>query len=1433
MPRDAFSQLIAEVRQGAIDLDTARLRAAALPKTDDLLHCAFDALAEIDRAKSLEFRGDLAAAELCVAAVAGHEDSEFEVLSAHTLGRLHLQSGNTEAAYRHVDRAERLCRERADRGKLSAVLGTRGGLYLLTGDHAKALEAYDESYRLALEFENRASAASSAFGKARALAELGRTKEALIAYQKARSLFQGAGEAFWEFQALKEVADLVGEEAEGGTLEDAVSLGLSVDASAEQLIPLLVKLSHSHDRQGRTAEAERDIVSALDMAKKAGRQELESILLGNRGANLAQLGRDTEATRWLDRALRFAVEIGDTEGAEVAAKNLQAIYLKNSARRLVGQEPAPPQSVVDQSAPLADQGTAPPSEPPEQAELPYIARPDAGTGAIQRIALGILRSMPDRHEADVYARRIGKVSAVLALYELVEDPTALMQEVGDDKVLRHFLAEVLDSFAFQKIAIAPAYRSALEAALATPFSDSDCDRAVRDIESRVERGLSSQRESSDPLRNLQPGDLPRIACHQVAERILAKAQAAEDAQPERALLYALALCRWLPQYSPSGDRFQAAQLLGTLSQGFKAFDLSEQAWQMAAMSASEGDARTGVAGALTNLGTLFRRTGRAVEARAAYEAAIEAVKALSDQPIVLAMTLMNAATAYSDLGEHTLARAACERAIGLIPVTSEHAQSLIIAHTNLGAALLALGDEAGNEQETLTALTLARRHKVRNQEAVALGHLGQIARRRGRVDDAIESFETAARIATEDGDRWNAQNFLRDLAGCLSSLGLDSSAISHFERALDLARKVGDQRSQALCLLGLGRARDAKDIEKAREELTAALEIFRRVANASLAQRAAIALAQLAVQEAVGVAEAKSWEEDLAADWSMGPGSLRQPAALRKARALMQEAEEMSEGIDPDVASGLMSLRARILLLEGDSRTAIALMKQLAVGEKEPIEAFRAAFSLARALHRVEADAAGALPWYQRALDKYESVIAQVPGSGARSELRSHFAAVAHDAVFCALAVDDLDSAFDICERARSGELRRLQALRGRPVAVLSLTDVRRRLAPGTVLVELLPTVQGTVVIMVSPECGPPTRSLVVPGCGQMEFGRAWVAERQAYERASSPASAFDPGIGDAWRAKVADFCSGLGRQLMGPVAAALGDYAKTVILVPHSILLCFPLHAVRLGDGHWSDRFDIAFLASASALATASEGLGTRPGSETFLGVADSLQDLRMAEIETRRAARRFGDRAVVATGRAATRLAFAASAGTADMIHIACHARQSLGAEEETAIYLWSKAKDGVEMLDLASLNRDFVLKPGARVVLSACESGTAMPDLGGEVVSLAGGLITSGAAAVVSSFWRVGDAASALLFERYYENVLNRGMSASAALGEAQRSLRSMTEAEVHARLASIIAESGLAEDPSYAAILAAFLARRNDVRPFDDTADWAAFFLMGAA
>jgi CHAT domain-containing protein len=71
-----------------------------------------------------------------------------------------------------------------------------------------------------------------------------------------------------------------------------------------------------------------------------------------------------------------------------------------------------------------------------------------------------------------------------------------------------------------------------------------------------------------------------------------------------------------------------------------------------------------------------------------------------------------------------------------------------------------------------------------------------------------------------------------------------------------------------------------------------------------------------------------------------------------------------------------------------------------------------------------------------------------------------------------------------------------------------------------------------------------------------------------------------------------------------------------------------------------------------------------------------------------------------------------------------------------------------------------------PGARVVLSSCESGLGQAAPGREVSSLAGAFLSSGASSVVATLWRVEDSASLGFFQKFYPH-LRAGGSISACL------------------------------------------------------------------
>jgi CHAT domain-containing protein len=97
----------------------------------------------------------------------------------------------------------------------------------------------------------------------------------------------------------------------------------------------------------------------------------------------------------------------------------------------------------------------------------------------------------------------------------------------------------------------------------------------------------------------------------------------------------------------------------------------------------------------------------------------------------------------------------------------------------------------------------------------------------------------------------------------------------------------------------------------------------------------------------------------------------------------------------------------------------------------------------------------------------------------------------------------------------------------------------------------------------------------------------------------------------------------------------------------------------------------------------------------------------------------------------------------------------------------------------LYLSDIFAELVIDSNRLVVLSACESG--LSDLRGateEFIGLPTGFLLAGANGVVSSLWKVEDAATSLLMSRFYEFHRGDRHSPQRALREAQKWLRSLT-------------------------------------------------------
>jgi tetratricopeptide (TPR) repeat protein len=143
---------------------------------------------------------------------------------------------------------------------------------------------------------------------------------------------------------------------------------------------------------------------------------------------------------------------------------------------------------------------------------------------------------------------------------------------------------------------------------------------------------------------------------------------------------------------------------------------------------------------------------------------------------------------------------------------------------------------------------------------------------------------------------------------------------------------------------------------------------------------------------------------------------------------------------------------------------------------------------------------------------------------------------------------------------------------------------------------------------------------------------------------------------------------------------------------------------------------------------------------------------------------------------------------------------------------------------------------------VTLSACQTALGKYERGEGFVGFAQALILSGSRSVCLSLWKVDDAATALLMERFYQNLLGKReglkqpMGKAAALAEAKSWLRGLSREEAVKRAAQlskgVARGKGRKELPLLPAVPEAPVSVKTD-RPYAHPYYWAAFVLIGDA
>jgi CHAT domain-containing protein/tetratricopeptide (TPR) repeat protein len=142
---------------------------------------------------------------------------------------------------------------------------------------------------------------------------------------------------------------------------------------------------------------------------------------------------------------------------------------------------------------------------------------------------------------------------------------------------------------------------------------------------------------------------------------------------------------------------------------------------------------------------------------------------------------------------------------------------------------------------------------------------------------------------------------------------------------------------------------------------------------------------------------------------------------------------------------------------------------------------------------------------------------------------------------------------------------------------------------------------------------------------------------------------------------------------------------------------------------------------------------------------------------------------------------------------------------------------------------------------VTLSACESALGRPGGGDGLLGFAQAFLLAGARAVCLSLWKVDDTATALLMDRFYQNLLGKReglsqpMGKAAALAEAKQWLRNLSLDEATQLAADIT--SGVVRgnnEPALKLVVPTAEPQAptvDDNRPFAHPRYWAAFILIG--
>jgi CHAT domain-containing protein/tetratricopeptide (TPR) repeat protein len=796
-----------------------------------------------------------------------------------------------------------------------------------------------------------------------------------------------------------------------------------------------------------------------------------------------------------------------------------------------------------------------------------------------------------------------------------------------------------------------------------------------------------------------------------------------------------------------------------------------------------------VAGSLNNLSQLLFVLGRYEAARPLLERALRVKeRALGPQHPDLAVVLGNLAELLRAMGQADAARPSYERAIAIREgaLGPEH-PSLATSLNNFAGFLASQGqDEAARP---LHERALRIREKALGPEhpavATSLVNLAGLLKAQGAPEAAQPLLERALTIQEKalGPEHPDLAGTLSNLAGVLGAQGRHDAARPHYQRALTLVeRALGPDHPLVATLLN-----NLAQVLWALHEDAAARPLYERALSI--------------LEHAHGPEHAL-----VAPSLSNLAQFLVSQGECEAARPLHERAIGI---VERDLRRGLAGLVGVERLRRADGSRALLdrwLLSAPRCGRTGYDEVLRIrglvtrSEAAERALLRSGGDAARTRRDEVLALDRrLGGLSASVPRDPAKRAAWRRLCgelAARREALLLALAAD-------------YAPLREAKARHE-----LAPTDVSSALVPGEVLVEYLRVRDAYVAFVVRPGAEALRIDL---GPNIDEAAAAFTA---------------DVARGDAAGASA----ERLSALVLAPLRTRLPAGTRRVYVCPDAALAAVPFAALPGAKPGTAliDELEIVFVEMAQDVVAAASpqasgegalilgGVDYGAASGPAIGTAPSTlvgrppRDVRRWEplpgtaTEAERLRQRLAGEML--TGAAATEERFRTRAPGRALLHVATHGyvhadrlASALRRRDERAAFdatLERQVAVGIDPMLLAGValagadvgdggSGDDGLLTAAEVswldlegvrlaVLSACETGRGTPAAGEGTLGLVRGFRLAGARSVVASLWKVDDAATTLLMERFYDAFLDRKLAPCAALREAARTVRAFTDA-----------------------------------------------------